>query len=248
VPVAEVAPAAEVAPTPIPPPPGAPAADAPSPEAETAQAETDNPPTEALPVAFESFSLTPDRGTFRAPLPADREDPTGGTAGSDGDDAEVPERKMVQGIMCSRQHFNSPDSAFCSSCGISMVHATHNLVRRERPPLGFLVFDDGSTFTLDDRYVLGREPESDPLVQSEEARPIALEDAQMSVSRVHAEIQLIGWDVQLLDRGSTNGTHLLNERGDGWDRLPPQQPRMVAPGSRVAVGQRTFVYESPQRG
>jgi hypothetical protein len=199
-----------------------------------------------MPVAFESFSLAPDRDSIRSPLPTETAH-EGGPGDAEPSDA-VPERKMVQGIMCSRQHFNSPDSAYCSSCGISMVHATHNLVTRERPPLGFLVFDDGSTFTLDDRYVLGREPETDALVQNEEARPIPLEDPQMSVSRVHAEIQLVGWDVQLMDRGSTNGTHLLNDRGDGWDRLAPNEPQVVVPGSRVAVGQRTFVYETPQRG
>jgi len=237
--------ASPVAPPPIPPPPAAPAADAPAvPEVPAAPPAPEEPPTEALPTSFESFSLQPDRDSIRAPLPTEAAD----APAPEVTDEPIPERKMVQGIMCSRHHFNSPDSAYCSSCGISMVHATHNLVTRERPPLGFLVFDDGSTFTLDDRYVLGREPETDALVQADEARPIPLEDPQMSVSRVHAEIQLVGWDVQLMDRGSTNGTHILNERGDGWDRLVPDQPRIVAPGSRIAVGQRTFVYETPQRG
>lgn len=233
---------APVSPPPIPPPAATPSADAPD---TPAAPPADEPVTEAMPTSFESFSLAPDRDSIRAPLPTEAD----GEAGEPEEDEEaVPERKMVQGIMCSRHHFNSPDSAYCSSCGISMVHATHNLVTRERPPLGFLVFDDGSTFTLDDRYVLGREPETDPLVQGEEARPIPLEDPQMSVSRVHAEIQLVGWDVQLMDRGSTNGTHVLNDRGDGWDRLVANQPRTVQPGARIAVGQRTFVYETPQRG
>ena len=32
------------------------------------------------------------------------------------------------------------------------------LQRRPRPPLGVLVFDDGTRVTLDGDYVLGREP------------------------------------------------------------------------------------------
>ena len=129
-----------------------------------------------------------------------------------------------------------------------MVHATHNIVRRPRPPLGVLVFDDGSTFTLDGRYILGREPEVDELVRQQQARPLTLEDPRMSVSRVHAEIRLTGWDVQLIDRGSTNGTHVLNAAGDGWEPVPAEQPRTLPPGARAAVGQRTFVYETPRRG
>ena len=217
-----------------PPPPAA------TPVADGLESTDAEPPTADLPLDFDVAPLTPDTGTLREPLPVETEPGV--------EEPEEDERELVHGILCSRQHFNSPDALYCSTCGIAMVHQTHNLVRRRRPPLGFLVFDDGTTFTLDDRYVLGREPETDPLVQQGEARPITLQDPQMSVSRVHAEIRLVGWDVQLVDRGSTNGSYTLNAAGDGWDRLPPEEPRTVPRGARGAVGQRTFVYESPQRG
>ena len=143
---------------------------------------------------FESFVLTPDRSTLREPLPEERAEAqsiTGESTAEPSGDEESDDSDLVAGILCSRQHFNSPDSGYCSTCGISMVHQTHNLVHRRRPPLGLLVFDDGSTFTLDGRYLLGREPETDPLVQTGEARPIALNDPEMSVSRVHAELRLV---------------------------------------------------------
>ena len=195
---------------------------------------------------FESFVLTPDRSTLREPLPEERADASPAT-GELAADEEVDDSDLVAGILCSRQHFNSPQSAYCSTCGISMVHQTHNLVRRRRPPLGFLVFDDGATFTLDGPYLLGREPETDPLVQAGEARPIALDDAEMSVSRVHAELRLVDWDVVLIDRGSTNGTHIWDGARNAWVPLSADVPQVVQPGAHSAVGQRTFVYESPHR-
>lgn len=111
--------------------------------------------------------------------------------------------------------------------------------------LGLLVFDDGSVYGLDDNYVLGREPEIDEAVVAGSARPIALEDPADTVSRVHAEIRLVAADVQLIDRGSTNGTHLWDELNGAWDRLVPGTPRVMRPGERGAIGQRIFVYEVP---
>ncbi len=255
-PVAEPTPEPEPAPPPVPqvavepptePTPAMP--DVPQPPGDQPAVDPASPvedePTQASVVEFESFELTPDRASLRTPLPVETPEtpePEPETP------AGEPEPELVDGILCSRQHFNSPDASYCSACGISMVHATHNIVRRPRPPLGVLVFDDGSTFTLDGRYILGREPEVDELVRQQQARPLTLEDPKMSVSRIHAEIRLSGWDVQLIDRGSTNGTHVLNATGDGWEPVPPEQPRTLPPGARAAVGQRTFVYETPRRG
>ncbi len=230
-------------------PPPAPTTSGPAPEPEVeprpdAEPEPDSEPdTDA---DFESFVLTPDRSTLREPLPRELADQRATIVepvpGTESDDAD-----LVAGILCSRQHFNSPDSSYCSTCGISMVHQTHNLVRRQRPPLGFVVFDDGSTFTLDGRYLLGREPETDPQVQVGQARGIALDDPEMSVSRVHAELRPVDWNVELIDRGSTNGTHIWDADGSVWVRLSADVPQVLQPGAHAAVGQRTFVYESPHR-
>jgi hypothetical protein len=191
---------------------------------------------------FESFSVAPGPPTIREPLPVDGESGQNAAPTTADDEASG---QVVEGILCSRQHFNSPNAQYCSICGISMVHQTHNLVRGGRPPLGYLVFDDGATFTLDGQYVLGREPEIDPQIGAGTSRPIVLDDPQMSVSRVHAEVRLVGWDVQLVDRGSTNGTHIWNDADSAWQRLAADEAHIVRPGVRGAVGQRTFIYESP---
>lgn len=114
----------------------------------------------------------------------------------------------------------------------------------EQTSLGLLVFDDGAAFGLDDNYVLGREPEIDEAVAAGNARPIALDDPADTVSRVHAEIRLASSDVHLIDRGSTNGTHLWDESSGAWERLAAGEPRVIRPGARGAIGRRTFVYEA----
>jgi len=113
-----------------------------------------------------------------------------------------------------------------------------------RVSLGLLVFDDGSAFGLDDDYVLGREPENDQAVIAGTARPIALDDPADTVSRVHAEIRVGTDEVRLIDRGSTNGTHLWDESNAMWRQLTPGEPHVMRAGEHGAVGRRTFVYEA----
>ncbi|HLK93677.1 MAG TPA: FHA domain-containing protein [Polyangia bacterium] len=60
-----------------------------------------------------------------------------------------------------------------------------------------------------------------------------------ALSAVHARLVREGGGWQIEDLGSTNGT-----RVDG-QRLPPEAPRPLAPGARVALGQITFVFEGP---
>jgi pSer/pThr/pTyr-binding forkhead associated (FHA) protein len=127
-----------------------------------------------------------------------------------------------------------------------MVQRTLNLVDGPRPPLGVIVFDDGSTFTLDSDYVLGREPENDPAVVSGEARPLAMTDPDRTVSRVHAVLTLDGWRVMAVDRGSANGTFIAGPGDESWVPLLPNSPIAIRPGTRVRLGQRMFLYDSHQ--
>ncbi|MCW2607465.1 MAG: hypothetical protein JWO60_2158 [Frankiales bacterium] len=157
---------------------------------------------------------------------------------------EGPVPVQVMGISCSRQHFNDPSSTYCAQCGISMVHQTHNLVPGPRPPLGVVVLDDGAIFTLTEDYVLGREPQGADEVVDGLALPLVLEDPDRSLSRVHAMIQLRGWDVRLVDVHSANGTFLSRPGEQEWTRLPPDEPTTIRPGTRVTVGGRSLVFDS----
>ncbi|WP_420121284.1 FHA domain-containing protein [Nakamurella sp.] len=168
--------------------------------------------------------------------PAKRDRPRPGVAG--------PAHVLVKGFRCSRNHHNDPRVSFCSVCGIRMDQRTGVLVDGRRPPLGLLVLDIGATFVLDDNYLVGRNPEVDEAVISSRLRPIRLDDDSGTLSRVHAEIRLEGWDVLLLDRGSANGTYLAAAGQSGWTRLAPQRPVVLTPGTHVRIGRRVFTFES----
>jgi hypothetical protein len=150
----------------------------------------------------------------------------------------------VQGIACSRQHFNDPAAVYCAICGISMVHQTHNLVPGIRPPLGVLVLDDGAVHTVDRDYVLGREPDDAPEVTSGAATALTLDDPDVTMSRVHSRLQLIGWEAQLVDAGSANGTYVAKAGAADWTRLQPGEISVLLPGTRIALGGRTMVFDS----
>ncbi|WP_280416854.1 FHA domain-containing protein [Nocardia carnea] len=148
----------------------------------------------------------------------------------------------VRGFKCARAHPTDPRSAFCSVCGMP-VDQTQPLIEVMRPPLGILVLDDGSTYLLETDSVLGRDPEN-----SEPARrgltPLQVTDNSGGMSRAHAELLLVEWDVTLVDRGSTNGTRTRAPGFREWARVPPHQPVVLVPGTEILIGNRMLRFES----
>lgn len=208
------------------------------------QAERDQPalPPSSLSVPFRSVVLvgsTPPADV--QPLPLADTPKTGGLSRGELDAGRVE----VEGILCQRQHFNNPNAANCMICGLSMLHLTHNLVSGPRPTLGFIVFDDGSTFGLDRSYMIGREPVPS---DGSPAELLVLNENNETLSRTHAELRLQDWSVQLLDMGSTNGTYIWDHSFERWNQLSPNQPVELKSGDTVALGRRTFVFESVSRG
>jgi FHA domain len=192
-------------------------------------------------IADLDFEIVPLGGGFEArdPLPVAGEPLPAGPTDSAPDRVGDVE---VFGIICIREHFNHPEARFCASCGVDFQ--ARDLVPGARPPLGILVIDDGSAFTLDTDYVVGREPHDAPEVIGGAARGLVLEDPERSVSRIHAVLTLSGWDVVVTDRGSANGTYLLPPGAPEWVRLESEQSAPLGAGARVAVGRRTFLFES----
>ncbi|MET8800332.1 FHA domain-containing protein [Nocardia sp. NPDC004568] len=148
----------------------------------------------------------------------------------------------VMGFKCARAHPTDPRAAFCSVCGMP-VDQTQPLIEVVRPPLGILVLDDGATHLLESDSVLGRDPE-----HSEPARrgltPLQVIDNSGGMSRAHAELLLVNWDVTLVDRGSTNGTRTRAAGFRDWVRVPPHQPVVLVPGTEILIGHRMLRYES----
>lgn len=147
---------------------------------------------------------------------------------------------VVEGVLCASEHFNDPEARACRQCGTGLDQQPRTVLKRQRPPLGVLVFDDGTRVTLDGDYVLGREPVLDFDVMAGRARPLRISDPEGTVSRLHLRVSLVGWQVEVSDLGSANGSVL---RAPGEERtLAPFEPMVLEPGTRIGIGHRSMQY------
>jgi hypothetical protein len=147
----------------------------------------------------------------------------------------APLTVRVLGFKCARAHPSDPRAAFCTVCGMP-VDQTQQPSEVLRPPLGTLVLDDGTTLTLVVDAVLGRDPQHSDAAQRG-MMPFKIEDNSGGMSRAHAEIRLVNWDVTIVDRGSTNGTS-VRPPGYDWIRLQPNQPMALMYGTEIHLGNR----------
>lgn len=154
----------------------------------------------------------------------------------------------VDGVCCVRDHFNDPRALYCVICGISMLQQTARLVRRTRPPLGVLVWDDGTTTSLTHDLVIGRHPDAHPRVMSGEVDALRVSDGADRLSRAHALLSLDGWEVLVRDLGSTNGTVHQSALTATASRLVSDMPVRLADGDTVVMGARSFVFQSHHVG
>ena len=157
---------------------------------------------------------------------------------------------MVLGVVCPHGHHNHPDARFCSVCGTALTeqHASV-LISGPRPPLGVLVIDDGATLAIDRDVLIGREPHGESEVLAGAAEPLALTDANNSVSRRHARIVLDEWRVLASDLGSSNGTW-LNRGPDplSWIEIGSDEQVELHAGDRLRVGSRLVQVELHHSG
>ncbi len=150
---------------------------------------------------------------------------------------------MVEGVVCRAGHFGDPEETSCRTCGAARESGSER-VTQPRPPLGVLVTDDGSVFTLTGDYVLGRDPGRAPAVLSGAAAPLVLRDEEHSTSRVHARLTLSGWTVRVSDGGSANGTFVSRSGPAGpWTPVDTGTGTRLYPGDRVRVGHRQLLFD-----
>ncbi len=184
---------------------------------------------------FISVSLSGDQAGREVPqrnaLPLGSEPPDEQDLGG----AERPP-PVVIGVHCKNGHFNDPEARYCAVCGIGMAQLTKVPQPGTRPPLGVLVLDDGSVFQLDADYVIGREPSLDSSVADGSARPLRLADASGLVSRIHARVELDGWQVLISDLNSANGTHIRLPGEENSRRLAPGVRAPLTVGAQVRLG------------
>ncbi|WP_236668141.1 FHA domain-containing protein, partial [Nonomuraea sp. K271] len=155
------------------------------------------------------------------------------------------DRPLVYGVDCKNDHFNDPRVPYCAVCGIALVQRTLVPYKGPRPSLGVLVLDDGTALPLESDYLLGRDPERAPEVAGGNARPAKVTSPDGSVSRRHLRVALDGWDVNLVDLGSVNGTQIQPPGDPNFYDIPPNEPVTIAPGTTVRVGvSRTLRFEA----
>ncbi|MEU1881733.1 FHA domain-containing protein [Streptosporangium sp. NPDC020072] len=200
-----------------------------------AQHEEPEPVPDIRDQPFEYELLTPGglQGTAESPLspaPADQ---------------QAESRPLVYGVDCKNDHFNDPRVPYCAVCGIALVQRTLVPYKGPRPPLGVLLLDDGMTLRLDSDYLVGRDPERAPEVADGSVRPAKVTSPDGSVSRRHLRVALDGWDVNLVDLGSVNGTQIQPPGDPNFYDIPPNEPVAILPGTTVRIGvSRTMRYES----
>jgi FHA domain len=167
------------------------------------------------------------------PLP-----PVGAPNDGTGAAADAP---VVLDMYCENHHFGDPEARSCAVCGVSKNRPGSIPEPGPRPPLGALVLDDDSILELNADCVVGRDPALDPSVAAGHARPLRIIDAQ--VSRIHARVHLDGWQVSLIDLGSTNGTRIRPPGKRSDQALEPNVPVPLQSGTRVFMGTQGFQYE-----
>ena len=161
----------------------------------------------------------------------------------------TPGAPVVRGVNCGNGHFNHPNRRACLRCGAPIGDADRGAVSGPRPPLGVLVRDDSVVFSVGTGYVLGVAPETDPTVTGGLALPLALRGpGSDGISPSHAELRLSGWDVTVVDRGSSGGTFLLAPGDEQWAPLVPYLAHVLTSGTHVACGQRIVTYLSSWAG
>ena len=152
---------------------------------------------------------------------------------------------MVLGVSCPNGHHNHPDAVYCSQCGTKMgVQNTTVLINGPRPPLGVLVVDDGTTYSLNEDLIIGREPTSHDDVLAGIASPMILTDDTLSLSRKHARIILDDWTVAVQDLNSSNGTYLSRAgQHENWTKILSGSTMTLEPGDQLRVGGRIIQVE-----
>lgn len=154
---------------------------------------------------------------------------------------DSPAADEVLAVTCPAEHVNPPDASSCRLCGERIRDAHPRLLAK--PSLGMLRFDDGTVVELDGSLLIGRKPSADGMtLEGDPPRAVAVADPGKHLSRTHLEVRVAGWEVQVIDCGSTN-LSVLTLPGEEPLQLVPGVAYPITPGTEVDLGEVTrFTY------
>jgi uncharacterized RDD family membrane protein YckC len=137
-----------------------------------------------------------------------------------------------------------PDSTIPTAPGLGELEHTHVGRWAAGPETAdatalALVLDTGERVPLTGPGLIGRRP-----VPGAEtwAHLVRVDDPEQSVSSTHLEFWPAAGALDVLDRGSTNGTVLIDPAGKPWS-LTPGQPARVAAGWTLVLGRRRIAVD-----
>ncbi len=140
---------------------------------------------------------------------------------------------------CQGGHLNPPQATACRVCGRPVDGETFRVDQIE---LGTFRFSSGRNVPVTGTILIGRSPKpagghSGPVELVEVPSP------RHDISRTHVEVRVEGWQVLVVDRGSTNGT-VITIPGRQPQRLRAGEPFPLPVGGSVNLADEVeFVYE-----
>jgi hypothetical protein len=155
-----------------------------------------------------------------------RAEPNGTPAATSGD--------LVEGATCGHGHFGYPGRRFCMICGGPLLPLAGTLGPGRRPPVGILIFGDGTTHVLDHDLRLAQAGGTGELT--------AARSTDLPAASALAEIRLAGW--QPIVSSEFHGIAIALP-GGGHLHLAPGVPGPLMPGAELTVGRHWIRYESP---
>ena len=154
----------------------------------------------------------------------------------------APARPQLSGILCPVGHLTSVDDATCRTCG-APTEADTKIIDGDRPVLGLLTFDDGAVLSVDRPAAIGSNVPAGYEIDGEPATIVRLDDGLGGVSDLQVEVRLVGWDLEIVDMNSENGTYtILRGERQTRTRLRSGQAVIMQPGMTVETGGRNFTY------
>lgn len=152
----------------------------------------------------------------------------------------------LRGRECMNHHPNPPEAASCRECGATLNPASGSLVEFPRSAIGSMKMGDGRTIALDRSVLVGRKPNADERSRWSDFTLVVSDDTK--VSRNHLEVLVSGWDVQVVDCGSRNGTSVQFPGQPERESLTPGVPVFITVGASVRFGGQSFTFVAASGG